>query len=137
MYYLLKKGESFKGYFESTSNKKINENEFDYYTENQVDELMKSYLQSRETKFSEISEDRYDEMLCCLPPLHWHNITINDKKVNIFYISEMTTCNLTGCYIRTKINNIDKYFAASKLFYKDDTHIVECITSEILNLNNN
>jgi hypothetical protein len=48
-------------------------------------------------EYSEIKEELYDEMLNILPPCKWQ--TVNG--VNIFYMSEMMTDNITNFFCRS------------------------------------
>ena len=45
--------------------------------------------------FIEIAEERYNEMLECLPPQKWQTV----DEVNIFRMSEYETSNITGHYV--------------------------------------
>ena len=67
----------------------INEQELDLYLED--------YYKSLQNEWVEISENNYNEMLNCLPPMNWHNITAG---VNVFCISEATTAHLHSHYLK-------------------------------------
>lgn len=76
--------------------------------------LIQEYEKTLQKPFIEIPEEDFFEMFECLPPMRFthHNYGF------LFFMSEMTTGNLTQCYVKFK----DKYFTALRSqFEKIDT----------------
>lgn len=68
--------------------------------------LIEEHNNSLITEFKEITEDRYFDLLECLPPLKHHTY----RGAEIFFISEALTGNLHTCCVG--INN--KYYSATR-----------------------
>ena len=75
-----------------------------------TDELYKNYIQpyceGLQGPWSEISESRYNDLLECLPPVHWTTI----QNIEFFFISEATTFTIHTCALWDKSKK--KYFEA-------------------------
>lgn len=80
------------------------------------------YLKSLCKPFQEITECEYYEMLNCLPPRRWTQFDGG----SFFFCSEMTTGDLSGCYIRKG----EKYFSGLRSVYASDDELL----NEIKNL---
>lgn len=77
---------------------------FRLISEGEHDELQKIYRKSLIAEFSEITEDKYYEMMNVLPPTRFHNY----RGAEIFFVSECCTLNLYSCFIMAN----DKYYSA-------------------------
>jgi len=83
-----------------------------------MDELLKIYYKGLKSKFKEITETRYNEMLECLPPMDWHNY----RGISIFFIVEAYTGSMHSCFIKTKGKHYEALRDASEgdeALYKD------------------
>lgn len=76
-------------------------------TEQELDKLFKEYEEkSILQKFTEITEERYFDLLECLPPKRWHNF----KGLEIFFMGECYTSNIYTCCIHDP--STKKYYSA-------------------------
>jgi len=76
----------------------------------------KPYKQSLQTPFEEITEERWDDMLNCLPPMKWHDFAAG---LNVFFCSEAYTQDLHGCYIKDRTTG-KCYTALRSRFINDE-----------------
>jgi hypothetical protein len=89
--------EQFKTYLKQTQNKK-----YEIMTYNEYLQLEKNHYINQ--PLSEITEEKFEEMLNVLPPLKW--CTINN--IEMFCMSEMLTGTYTSQYLHDKRTN--KYY---------------------------
>jgi hypothetical protein len=89
--------EHFKNYLTDAKNKQYKIMTYDEYIQ-----LEKDYFTSK--PLTEITADRFEEMLNVLPPLKW--CTINN--IEMFCMSEMLTGTYTSQYLHDRSNN--KYY---------------------------
>lgn len=68
------------------------------------DELTGKYHEGLKEPFKEITEDRYDDLLNCLPPMNYRRY----KDCTIFFISEAYTADMHTCCIARE----GKYYSA-------------------------
>ena len=103
------------------------------YEEISYDELYekytKPYLDSLQKPWNEITEDYWWEMLECLPPLRWRDISIG---VNCFAISEAYTCSLHSHFLKVNINGEKKYYSALRSIYDSDEKILKDFKKQLL-----
>ena len=95
-------------------------------TEEELDELWKEYRNGLITEFSEIKEERYFDLLECLPPQRWHSC----EGVEIFFISEAYTDDLHTCCGAYK----GKYFTGLQPIREDSKKLAELIKKAFNNL---
>ncbi|MGZ9736572.1 hypothetical protein [Flavobacterium sp. GNP002] len=72
-----------------------NGGKFTELNEEQVDALFAEHRNSLISEFSEITEERYNDLLECLPPKRWHT----HKGAQIFYMCEAHMDDLYTCCI--------------------------------------
>lgn len=77
-----------------------------------------------EEPFTEITEEKYFNMLECLPPLKWHDI---NSRFNIFFCSEAMSGKMNGAYVMDNDNK--KYYAGTINRFLTDTQILEKLTT--------
>lgn len=77
---------------------------FRLISEGEHDELQRIYRKSLISDFTEITEDRYYEMMNVLPPTRFHNY----RGAEIFFVGECYTLDLYSCFIMAN----DKYYSA-------------------------
>lgn len=95
-------GQTFKQYKEAKGGELIAV-EWEVFKE----QYLNPYYKSLQKPFKEITYDEWNDMLNCLPPDNWHDFAAG---LNVFFMSERYTGNLTSCYIRDRAN--DKYYTA-------------------------
>lgn len=81
-----------------------------------IKELYDKYEQKLQKPWVEITKERYEDLLECLPPCGWRNIS---PGLNVFYMMEAYTGNLHDHLIFDRVQK--KYFMA--LRPKDSTNI--------------
>ncbi len=77
---------------------------FTLISEEEHEELQRKYRKSLISEFTEITEDKYYEMLNVLPPTRFHNY----RGAEIFFVSECHTLDLYNCFIMAN----DKHYCA-------------------------
>lgn len=77
---------------------------FRLISEGEHDEFQRIYRKSLISEFTEITEDKYYEMMNVLPPTRCHNY----RGAEIFFVSECYTLDLYSCFIMAN----DKYYSA-------------------------
>ena len=90
--------------FEQYKEKKENGKDFLIATDKEIDVLFLNYHKSLISTFSEISKEKYYEMLEVMPPLRFDTFNKNQ----MFFICEPYTSNLHQCFVKS--NN--KYYSA-------------------------
>lgn len=78
--------------------------------------VAQSYL---DKPLEEITEERYFEMLECLPPLDWQML----GKLERFNLMEMTVGSVTGSFVRYRTDSGHRYFTRQVDRIKSDTFI--------------
>lgn len=138
--YLVNLDQEFKGHAQSIVDR---ETSFVYYTDMKLDDYVKdrgvknwhlldwdSYYEMYDKPyheklgskpFKQISEERYWDMLECLPPMKWHDI---ERGVNIFFISEAYTADLHDCFICLNNGREKKYYSALRSKYIKDEDVI-------------
>ena len=104
------KDETFEQYNKNHNNRLVALGWDEYY-----EKYDKPFKESLQDKFQEISHERWEEMLCVLPPMRWHDL---NESLNVFFISEATTGDLHACFIRDRKNN--KCYEALRSIFSDD-----------------
>lgn len=138
--YLVNLDEPFRGHTQSIVDK---ETSFVYYTDMYLQDYVKSkgiknwhllnwdsfyeiydkpYHEKLGSKpFKEISEEKYWEMLECLPPMRWHDAAVG---VNVFFISEAYTAYLHDCFICLTKGGVKKYYVALRSKFSRDEDLL-------------
>lgn len=80
----------------------------------------KPYLDSLQEDFKEITADKYEYSLECLPPQKWHDI---NSRFNSFYIIEAYTADLHSFYIKDR--ETGKYYTALRSKYISDENLLK------------
>jgi hypothetical protein len=88
-------------------------------TEEEIDTLFAEHRNSLISEFTEITEDRYFDMLECLPPKRWHTC----EGVEIFYMCECYTDDLYTCCGGYK----GKYFSALRPIREESKNLSNLI----------
>lgn len=70
-------------------------------------------------QFTEITEDQYEEALCELPPLKWHNASEN---INVFFCAEAMSGDMHSCYIHDRAKK--SYFCGMMSQFSTDAEIL-------------
>jgi hypothetical protein len=78
-------------------------------------EYFKPYLNSLMQPWKETTEERFYDMLNCLPPAKW----IRGKEKELFFVGECYTENLYECYIRKG----KRYFVALRPISTDPNQL--------------
>lgn len=107
-------GLTFKAYNEQNENKLIAVT-WDYFNE----KFYTPHLKSLQGNFEEITEERYFNLLECVPPKKWHNL--NDS-LNVFFVGECYTANLYTCCIKDRKTN--KFFSALRAINTTDDVLI-------------
>ena len=84
-----------------------------------VADYLKPYHESLLFQWVEITEDKYDDMLNCLPPVNWSQ--------GSFFISEAYTNNIHSFY--AKLNG--KFYGCLARMVKDKTAIMQNLVSAL------
>ena len=92
--------------FEDYKKQKGNEN-LKIITDKELDYLLKEHRKNLFDKWTEITEDKYNDLLECVPPLRWRDI---DKGINVFAVGECYTMDLYTHCIHDRVKN--KYYSA-------------------------
>ncbi|WP_294203090.1 hypothetical protein [uncultured Chryseobacterium sp.] len=71
------------------------------------------------SQFEEITEDQWDDFLCCLPPLNWHNF----ENLNIFFMGEPYSFLIYKCCIKDM--ETGKYYSAYRRIDETDQQLKE------------
>ena len=79
------------------------------------------YNKSLQKPFKEITEDRYYDLLECLPPMRWGNII---GGVNMFFVMEAYTADLHTCVLKLTRNGESKYYSALRSKYIKGEEVV-------------
>ena len=95
------------------------------------DEMIQPYLLSLQEPWVEISEERYDNMLNCLPPMRWRDIA---SGINCFAICEALTYDLHSFYLRVTNGKFIKYYTAVRRIREKDSVIAADIINQLKNL---
>ncbi len=95
-------------------------------SEEQIDALFKEHRDSLISEFSEITAERFDDLLNCLPPKRWHN----HNGAQIFYMCEAYTDDLYTCCIAYK----DKFFSALRPIREESESLVNEVKKAYLKL---
>lgn len=82
------------------------------------EQVEKPYLLRLQKPFKEITEEEWDNMLNCLPPMRWHDFV---PGLNVFFCSEGYTADLHGCYIKDRVNG--KYYTALRSRFISDEEL--------------
>lgn len=94
---------------------------FDDYYQN----YEKPYLESLQKPFQEITEEKYYDLLECLPPKRW---TQDDSTgINFFFLSEAYTSHLHSCVVRYE----GKYYVALRSILDSTKKIIESILKDL------
>ena len=87
-------------------------------TDQEIQELFKNYEETQVlTSFKEITAERYDDLLNCLPPKRWHNY----KGLEIFFMGECYTSNIYTCCIYYP--DAKKYYSALRRITETDEEL--------------
>ena len=70
------------------------------------------YFLSLQGAWKEISEEKYQDMLECLPPKRWKDLS---ERINLFFVGECYTATLYTACIHDRAS--DKYYAALRSVY--------------------
>ena len=94
------------------------------------DEFYPIYDQYNKSAFckdwKEISKDQYDDLLNCLPPCKWHDLS---NRFNSFYIMEAYTADIHTFCIKDR--KTGKYYSANRSRFITDTDLL----NELQNIN--
>lgn len=93
-------------------------------------EIYEPFLLSLQEEWKEISEEKYYEMLECLPPLRWRDIA---SGINCFAICEAFSNNLHSFYIRVTNGKFIKYYTAVRRITEKDSVIAADIINQLKN----
>lgn len=88
----------------------------DYY-----ENIEKPYLKNLCGEWKETTEERYWDMLECLPPMKWHDI---QSGINMFFVSECYSGDLYTCCLRLTNNGTKKYYSALRSKYITDSEVL-------------
>jgi hypothetical protein len=92
------------------------------------DEMVNPYLLSLQGEWVEISEERYDDMLNCLPPMRWRNIA---SGINCFAMCEGLTYDLHSFYLQVTDGKSVKYYTAVRRIREKDSVIAADIINQL------
>lgn len=90
------------------------------------EELNRLHAEFWKQPFTVITEEQWENMLECLPPMKWHDL---NKQWNVFFCSEAMSGQFHGCYLFDRVNS--KYYSGMKSIYSSDAQILQDITNEI------
>ena len=88
---------TFKQYKDHKQNPHLKALDFETF----YNDIWKPYLEDTKTDWTPITEEKFEEMLECLPPVRWTRFA----RGSFFFISEPLTANLHSCYIQYKDKN--------------------------------
>lgn len=96
------------------------------------EKMLKDYEKNLITGWTEITEERYWEMLEILPPMNWRNLTAG---INIFCISEALTGSLHAHFLKLSNKGEVKYYEATKDRFTKNEDLLKEIYTEITHKN--
>lgn len=90
----------------------------------EYDKLHNDFFRS---PLTEISEERWYEMLEVLPPLRWHDV---NERFNVFYNCEAMSGAINGIYVKDR--DTKKFFSGYMSRFASDAEILAEIEKDIL-----
>lgn len=73
--------------------------------------------------FTEITEESYENMLNCLPPMQWHDLS---PRFNIFLCSEAMSAQFHGAYVYDRENK--KYYSGQIDRFMSDENVLKMLS---------
>ena len=83
------------------------------------DKFYAPHLKELQQPFEEITEERYYDLLECVPPKKWHNLNDN---LNVFFVGECYTANIYRCCIKEK--STGKFYSAYRAINTTDEQLI-------------
>ena len=96
-------------------------------TEKEIEIIIDNFNNSLIDDFKEITEEKFYDLLECLPPKRWHT----HEKVEIFFICEAYTADLHTCCVSYK----GKHFSALRSIREESQSIATAVIKSFENLN--